>query len=107
MTGRDLQRLSGNTSSRVGYMSSKQIRELSASRQSTEKINDESIPTIQDALTMTASSVRQIILDVKVGPPLYEKGLAKDVLSIQCNFQMSIHSLPGGGDRVQKLSRMG
>lgn len=82
MTGRDLQRLSGNTSSRVGYMSSKQIRELSASRQSTEKINDEIIPTIQDALTMTASSVRQIILDVKVGPPLYEKGLANDVLSI-------------------------
>ncbi|PNX95457.1 glycerophosphoryl diester phosphodiesterase C-like protein, partial [Trifolium pratense] len=47
---RDLQRLSGNTSSRVGYMSSKQIRELSASHQSTDKINDESIPTIQDAL---------------------------------------------------------
>ncbi|GAU33076.1 hypothetical protein TSUD_227350 [Trifolium subterraneum] len=38
---RDLQRLSGNTSSRVGYMSSKQIRELSASHQSTDKINDE------------------------------------------------------------------
>ncbi|KAK2385755.1 SUN domain-containing protein [Trifolium repens] len=79
---RDLQRLSGNTSSRVGYMSSKQIRELSTSHQSTDKINDESIPTIQDALMLAASSVRQIILDVKVGPPLYEKGLAKDVLSI-------------------------
>lgn len=91
MTGRDLQRLSGNTSSRVGYMSSKQIRELSASRQSTEKINDEIIPTIQDALTMTASSVRQIILDVKVGPPLYEKGLANDVLSI---VSIIIPSLP-------------
>ncbi|XP_027190046.1 glycerophosphodiester phosphodiesterase GDPD4 isoform X2 [Cicer arietinum] len=82
MIGRDLQRLSGNTSSRVGDMSSKQIRELSASQQSIEKINDESIPTIQEALMLTASLVRQIILDVKVGPPLYEKGLAKDVLSI-------------------------
>ncbi|XP_058782737.1 glycerophosphodiester phosphodiesterase GDPD4-like isoform X2 [Vicia villosa] len=82
MIGRDLQRLSGNTSSRVGHMSSKQIRELSASHQSTEKINDESITTIQDALMFAASSVQQIVLDVKVGPPWYEKGLAKDVLSI-------------------------
>ncbi|KAK7259903.1 hypothetical protein RIF29_25518 [Crotalaria pallida] len=79
---RDLQRLSGNTTSKVGYMSSKEIRELGASRHSVEKFNDESIPTIQDALTMTSNSVRQIILDVKVGPPFYEKGLAEDILSI-------------------------
>ncbi|XP_061337388.1 glycerophosphodiester phosphodiesterase GDPD4 isoform X2 [Gastrolobium bilobum] len=79
---RDLQRLSGNTSSKVGYMTSKEIRELSASRMSVVKFNDESIPTIQDALMFTSNSVRQIILDVKVGPPFYEKGLAKDILSI-------------------------
>ncbi|TKY49914.1 Glycerophosphodiester phosphodiesterase GDPD4 [Spatholobus suberectus] len=82
MTGRDLQRLTGNASSKVGYMSSKEIGELSVSRRSTSKFNDESILTIQDALTLTANSVRQIILDVKVGPPFYEKELAKDVLSI-------------------------
>jgi hypothetical protein len=40
---------------------------------------------------MAASSVRQIILDVKVGPPLYEKGLANDVLSI---VSIIIPSLP-------------
>ncbi|XP_020223354.1 glycerophosphodiester phosphodiesterase GDPD4 isoform X3 [Cajanus cajan] len=82
MTGRDLQRLTGNASSKVGYMSSKEIRELSASRQSTSKFNNESILTIQDALMLTANSVRQIILDVKVGPPFYEKELAKDVISV-------------------------
>ncbi|XP_020223352.1 glycerophosphodiester phosphodiesterase GDPD4 isoform X1 [Cajanus cajan] len=79
---RDLQRLTGNASSKVGYMSSKEIRELSASRQSTSKFNNESILTIQDALMLTANSVRQIILDVKVGPPFYEKELAKDVISV-------------------------
>ncbi|XP_057453893.1 glycerophosphodiester phosphodiesterase GDPD4 isoform X3 [Lotus japonicus] len=82
MTGRDLQRLSGNTSAKVGHMSSKEIRELSASGQSIEKIKDESIPTIQDALMLTANAVRQIVLDIKVGPPFYEKGLAEDILSI-------------------------
>lgn len=29
-----------------------------------------------------ANSIRQVIVDAKVGPPLYEKGLAKDILSI-------------------------
>ncbi|KAL2335813.1 hypothetical protein Fmac_010259 [Flemingia macrophylla] len=86
---RDLQRLTGNTSSKVGYISSKEIRELSASRQSASKFNDESILTIQDALMLTANSVRQIILDIKIGPPFYEKELAKDVLSIVEKTQCS------------------
>nr|ACU18924.1 unknown [Glycine max] len=79
---RDLQRLTGSATSKVGYLNSKEIRELSASRQSTSKFTDQSILTIQDALMLTANSVRQIVLDVKVGPPFYEKELAKDVLSI-------------------------
>ncbi|XP_028238510.1 glycerophosphodiester phosphodiesterase GDPD4-like isoform X4 [Glycine soja] len=52
---RDLQRLTGSATSKVGYLNSKEL---------------------------TANSVRQIVLDVKVGPPFYEKELAKDVLSI-------------------------
>lgn len=35
---------------------------------------------------MVSSSVRQVILDAKVGPPLYEKGLAKDILSVVSLF---------------------
>ncbi|XP_027340812.1 glycerophosphodiester phosphodiesterase GDPD4 isoform X2 [Abrus precatorius] len=84
---RDLQRISGNASSKVGYMSSNEIRELSASHRSTEKFNDESILTIQDALMLTSNSVQQIILDVKVGPPFYEKELAKDIISIVENTE--------------------
>lgn len=31
---------------------------------------------------LVSGSVKQVILDAKVGPPLYEKGLAKDILSV-------------------------
>ncbi|KAL1292507.1 hypothetical protein AAHE18_19G001800 [Arachis hypogaea] len=81
-TGRDLHRFSPNATSKVGHLTSNQIRELGASLHSPDKLKDQSIPTIQDALMLTANSVRQIILDIKVGPPFYEKGLARDILSI-------------------------
>ncbi|MED6132710.1 hypothetical protein PIB30_021539 [Stylosanthes scabra] len=89
-TGRDLHRFSPNTttsssSSKVAHLTSNQIRELGASLHSVDKLQDQSIPTIQDALMFTANSVRQIILDIKVGPPFYEKGLATDILSIVDN----------------------
>ncbi|XP_051139263.1 glycerophosphodiester phosphodiesterase GDPD4 [Andrographis paniculata] len=70
---RDLQRISGNSSSKVGYLSMKEIAYL------THAIN---ILTIEDAVKLVAGSVRQVILDAKVGPPLYEKGFAKDILSL-------------------------
>ncbi|KAG7985175.1 hypothetical protein I3843_03G011900 [Carya illinoinensis] len=79
---RDLQRMSGNSTTKVGHLSTKEIRELGSAHQSVQKFHDESIPTLEDALTLISSSVRQVILDVKVGPPSYERGLAKDILSV-------------------------
>ncbi|XP_068648952.1 glycerophosphodiester phosphodiesterase GDPD4 isoform X2 [Aristolochia californica] len=40
-----------------------------------------------DALEIISKFVKQVILDVKVGPPLYEEGLAADVLSIIAKAQ--------------------
>ncbi|XVF63480.1 hypothetical protein PTKIN_Ptkin09bG0090000 [Pterospermum kingtungense] len=74
---RDLQRISGNNTSKVGHFRSNEIKELAVSHQS----GDSKIPTIEDALRLISRSVRQVILDAKVGPPSYEKGLAKDILS--------------------------
>ncbi|XWS22015.1 hypothetical protein CRYUN_Cryun30bG0107300 [Craigia yunnanensis] len=51
---RDLQRISGNSTSKVGHLRSNEL---------------------------ISRSVQQVILDAKVGPPSYEKGLAKDILS--------------------------
>ncbi|KAA3453705.1 glycerophosphodiester phosphodiesterase GDPD4 [Gossypium australe] len=45
------------------------------------QLDNSKIPTIEDALKLISASVRQVILDAKVGPPSYEKGLANDILS--------------------------
>ncbi|KAL9269984.1 Glycerophosphodiester phosphodiesterase GDPD4-like protein [Drosera capensis] len=82
MTGRDLQRISGNHTSKVGHLSGKEITELVATHQLPAGLDNQEIPTIEDALLRISSSVRGIILDVKVGPPAYEKGLAEDILSV-------------------------
>ncbi|KAK4570651.1 hypothetical protein RGQ29_029493 [Quercus rubra] len=79
---RDLQRISGNSTSKVGYLSMKEIKEQGRANQSAQMFLQESIPTIEDALKLISNSVRQVILDAKVGPPSYEKGLAKDILSV-------------------------
>ncbi|KAF5946721.1 hypothetical protein HYC85_016949 [Camellia sinensis] len=78
---RDLQQISGNSTSKVGHLSVKEIKELD---------HDQNIPTVEDALKLISSSVRQIILDAKVGPPSYEKGLAKDILSVLHSFVSSV-----------------
>ncbi|KAL0326449.1 UNVERIFIED_CONTAM: Glycerophosphodiester phosphodiesterase GDPD4 [Sesamum radiatum] len=79
---RDLQRISGNSTSRVGYLTLKEIADLGSSLQHSLEFHDVNIPTIEDALKFVSGSVRQVILDAKVGPPLFEKGLAKDILSV-------------------------
>ncbi|KAH7530051.1 hypothetical protein JRO89_XSUnG0025500 [Xanthoceras sorbifolium] len=79
---RDLQRITGNSTSKVGHLSMKEIKELGATYQSVQKSHDQVIPTVEDALTLISKSVRRVILDAKVGPPSYEKGLAQDILSV-------------------------
>ncbi|CAN1336092.1 Glycerophosphodiester phosphodiesterase GDPD4 [Linum perenne] len=83
---RDLQQISGNSTSRVGHLTMKEIKELDVFQKSALDIGEQKIPTIVDALKLVSSSVRQVILDAKVGPPSYEDGLAKDILSIVRDF---------------------
>lgn len=77
MTGRELQQISGNKSSKVGYLSMKEIAGLASN-----EFHVANIPTIEDALKLVSASVKQVILDAKVGPPLFEKYLARDILSV-------------------------
>ncbi|GJV86751.1 glycerophosphoryl diester phosphodiesterase [Tanacetum coccineum] len=51
------------------------IKELDAT-------HDVAIPTMEDALMLVSSSVQKVVVDAKVGPPIYEKGLAHDILSV-------------------------
>ncbi|XP_021760845.1 glycerophosphodiester phosphodiesterase GDPD4-like [Chenopodium quinoa] len=79
---RELQRISGNHTSRVGYLSMKEINELDAALQFPKVLDDQKVPTLEDALRLVSGSVRQVILDAKVGPPLYEKGLVEKILAV-------------------------
>lgn len=82
MTGRDLQRMSGNSTAKVGHWSTDEIKALSTRFQLSKTIQNQQVPKAEDALTLIAQSVRQVILDVKVGPPSFEKDLAQEVLSV-------------------------
>nr|XP_009797546.1 PREDICTED: uncharacterized protein LOC104243957 isoform X3 [Nicotiana sylvestris] len=82
MTGRDLQRITGNNNSKVSHLSSKEIKELDAVHQLKLEHHDLTVPTVEDALKLISGSVRRVILDAKVGFPLDEKEFAKDLLSI-------------------------
>ncbi|XP_057973044.1 glycerophosphodiester phosphodiesterase GDPD4 isoform X6 [Malania oleifera] len=79
---RDLQRMSGNSTIRVGHLSMGEIKDLEAVHKLAVDFHDKKFPKLEDALTLISNSVRQVILDAKVGPPSFEKGLAKDILSI-------------------------
>ncbi|KAL8162341.1 hypothetical protein V2J09_013830 [Rumex salicifolius] len=81
-TGRDMQRMAGNDIAKVGHLSKSEIHEMDSQYQFRLKLQDQQVSTIEEALMLVSRSVRQVILDVKVGPPLYEKGLAESILSV-------------------------
>ncbi|XP_038890895.1 glycerophosphodiester phosphodiesterase GDPD4 isoform X2 [Benincasa hispida] len=94
---RDLQRITGSNTSKVGNFSMKEIKNLGAFYQHIHKLLDFNIPTVEEALVLMAKSVQQVILDAKVGPPSYENGLAKDIISVNqdCQtFQLYDPALP-------------
>lgn len=78
---RDLQRMTSNSTAKVGFMSTEEINKLEADFNLGLRSGKHKVPTIHEALTFVSGSVRQVVLDVKVGPPSFEKDLAKDVLS--------------------------
>nr|CAD1842132.1 unnamed protein product [Ananas comosus var. bracteatus] len=87
---RDLQRMSGNNTVKVGYMSINEIKALDAGLHWKPEFHNQEVPFLEDALlkhfmnlcSLISQSVKQVILDVKVGPPSYEQGLAADILSV-------------------------
>ncbi|ERM99731.1 hypothetical protein AMTRI_Chr11g101930 [Amborella trichopoda] len=79
---RDLQRLSGNATAKVGYFSMNEINNLDGAFTFSKKSQKHTVPMVEDALKFVSRSVKQVIVDAKVGPPLHEKGLAADILSI-------------------------
>ncbi|CAA6660187.1 unnamed protein product [Spirodela intermedia] len=79
---RDLQRMTGNDTIKVGYLRKDEVERLDASSRLPHKRENQEVLTVEDALLLVSKSVKRVVLDAKVGPPSYEKGLAKDILSI-------------------------
>ncbi|KAK9110894.1 hypothetical protein Scep_018413 [Stephania cephalantha] len=117
---RDFQRISGNNTATVAYFTFKDIQGMKATHFIQEQFHDLQIPTVEDALKLVSKSVRQVILDAKVGPPSHGKGLAKDILSVIFydatvgTVNLGLHivgtEIAVVGNRentVQKLSSMG
>ncbi|AQK49263.1 Glycerophosphodiester phosphodiesterase GDPD4 [Zea mays] len=82
MTGRDLQKMSGNSTAKVGHWTTDEIKALRTRFQLSKRVQNEEVPMAEEALAMISQSFRQVVLDVKVGPPSFEKGLAEDILSL-------------------------
>ncbi|XP_047087838.1 glycerophosphodiester phosphodiesterase GDPD4-like isoform X1 [Lolium rigidum] len=74
---RDLQRMSGNSTAKVGHWSAHEIKALSTKFQLSRTVQNQEVPKVEDALALIAQSARQVILDIKVGPPSFDKGLLK------------------------------
>ncbi|RZC49086.1 hypothetical protein C5167_017515 [Papaver somniferum] len=79
---RDLQRISGNETAKVGFLTRKELKELGVKHLSHQEFHEQEMSTVEDALMLISKSVGHVVLDAKVGPPKYEQGLAKDILSI-------------------------
>ncbi|AQK49265.1 Glycerophosphodiester phosphodiesterase GDPD4 [Zea mays] len=80
--GRDLQKMSGNSTAKVGHWTTDEIKALRTRFQLSKRVQNEEVPMAEEALAMISQSFRQVVLDVKVGPPSFEKGLAEDILSL-------------------------
>nr|AAX96650.1 expressed protein [Oryza sativa Japonica Group] len=85
------------------------IKALSTRFQLSKKVQNQEVPKAQDVLALISQSVRQVILDVKVGPPSFEKDLAEDVLSTigrtQCKNCLVWAKSDNVGRDVIKLSK--
>ncbi|KAL3689223.1 hypothetical protein R1sor_015532 [Riccia sorocarpa] len=79
---RELAIMTGHSGARVGNYTASKIRQLDASAGSQLGFTRQQVPTLEEALLFIGTSVRQIIVDAKVGPPLYEHRLSKDILSV-------------------------
>lgn len=106
---RDLQNITGDDTSKVGDLSISQIKGLDAGFGFAKEFQNQEVPTLDDALQFVSESVKQVIVDVKVGPPHFQQGLAEELLSVinrtQCRNCIIWAKLDTLGRELMQLSR--
>ncbi|XP_074335381.1 glycerophosphodiester phosphodiesterase GDPD4 isoform X2 [Apium graveolens] len=96
---RDLQRISGNSSSRVGYMSMKEINELVPDDPAELEFHDNKIPTIEDALKVERTHCKNCLVWAK------SDNLARDVMRLSSDVMVGyiVMKDPSTGVRTNLL----
>ncbi|CAM6119412.1 unnamed protein product [Calypogeia fissa] len=79
---RDLQKMSEQSSVRVGELTANKINELDATTGFLGNFPKQHVPTVEDAIQYVHQSVKEIIIDAKVGPPLFQERLPADLISL-------------------------
>ncbi|KAI4997757.1 hypothetical protein ZWY2020_053099 [Hordeum vulgare] len=76
MTVRDLQRMSGNSTAKVGHWSTHEIKAVTTRFQLSKTVRNQEVPKAEDALELISQSVRRYSR-CQSWPPSFEKGLWK------------------------------
>lgn len=78
---RDLQAFSGDPRLRVGDVTLARLQGMDAGGRHLPQYHGQRVPTLEEALEVLKDKVKQVTIDVKVGPPAHERGLAADVVA--------------------------
>ncbi|XP_027092627.1 glycerophosphodiester phosphodiesterase GDPD4-like isoform X2 [Coffea arabica] len=100
---RDLQRILGNSTSRVGYLSTKEIQELVPNQHLAMKFHDLSIPTIEDALKLEKTVCKSCLVWAK------SDTLARDLIKLSSDVTVGYIVMinPSTGTRMNLLRMRG
>ncbi|XP_038717758.1 glycerophosphodiester phosphodiesterase GDPD4 isoform X2 [Tripterygium wilfordii] len=100
---RDLQQMSRNITSRVGYLSTKEIKELNASHWSARSSHDQTVPTLEDALMIKRAHCLNCLVWAKIDD------LALDVIKLSSDVTVGYIVMldPSTGTRSNLLRMKG
>lgn len=79
---RDLQNIYSNDFVRVGDLTIDEVIKLDAGYNYPKEFQNQIVPTLRYALQHVSKSLKQVIIDAKIGPPKFEFSLAADILLV-------------------------
>jgi glycerophosphoryl diester phosphodiesterase len=79
---RDLQQMSEKSGIRVGDLTANEISKLDPTKHLGGGFPKQHVPTVEEAIQYVQRSLKQIIIDAKVGPPRFDERLSADLISL-------------------------
>ncbi|GAQ77841.1 hypothetical protein KFL_000040410 [Klebsormidium nitens] len=111
---RDLQLITGRKYVTTGDLTLEEIRQLDAGARHPRSFHGEKVLLLEDALRLVSKHLVQIVVDVKIGPPRGEEGLAQDVVDVMnragctnCLVWAKYDTLPLAVQALEPLRKVG